>query len=593
MADGTATASSGAPAFSRVRLKPEVFQTIDGKIIVEDELLHFLAMKIRTLSQDEIVILATNCFDSDWIEASKKTLFELCPTTQQNVSHKGAQKDVNNIKSCLKVLNECGDNVPRFVSHYLDELPPVTFANLDVCTILRKVEQLHAEVSALKSVLHLQVEASDNLRSVVVDVTRRVTDLEMFADHGCTGQIASMRRPVVANASASPEKANDSPAAGTGSAAQGEQLNALSPVTVEVATSPVTSGLTTSHPESPKWTRIVRRGEQRRAVMTGATLGSRDTNLPTVPRQSGKAIIGTGSSGYIKVVKTKQCPADITVEGLHPEMYDHLLVKQEEKAEIPCIKQEVEPLTSYIKEEEQKDEISTFPLTVIVKSEEDEGPSDESGAAKPLTYSTVQHLTTKGEEQSQSDVFLAPFSDSNDVTAHPSNFITDGEDVDLGQNASKSSNKSSLKKDTKERVGGKPFTCLHCDKGFYWNADFEKHMRTHTGEKPFVCIFCGKGFTAKGTLNRHISIHTGEKPFACSLCDKRFSQKTHLEMHKRIHTGEKPFVCTSCGKRFTEKGTLNRHVATHTGEKPFDCPLCGKRFGQKRHLVTHVRSHTG
>ncbi|XP_077367678.1 uncharacterized protein LOC144011015 [Festucalex cinctus] len=76
------------------------------------------------MTQDEIVTLATNAFDSETIEASKRLLFELCSTTQRNVLHKGAQKDVNNIKSCLKVLNECGENIPRFVSHYLDDLPP-------------------------------------------------------------------------------------------------------------------------------------------------------------------------------------------------------------------------------------------------------------------------------------------------------------------------------------------------------------------------------------------------------------------------------------------------------------------------------------
>ena len=129
MADVTA-ASSGAPVFARARLKPDIYKTVDGKVIVEDELLHFLDIKIRPLSQDEFIMLAANNFDSDWIEASKKMLFELCPTTQQKISHKGAQKDANNTKSCLKVLNECGDNVPRFVSHYLDELPPVALGML-------------------------------------------------------------------------------------------------------------------------------------------------------------------------------------------------------------------------------------------------------------------------------------------------------------------------------------------------------------------------------------------------------------------------------------------------------------------------------
>lgn len=63
----------------------------------------------------------------------KETLYDLCASTQHSLLYKGAQKDVNYVKSCFKVLNECGDNVPGFVSHHLEELPPVTFTNMDVC----------------------------------------------------------------------------------------------------------------------------------------------------------------------------------------------------------------------------------------------------------------------------------------------------------------------------------------------------------------------------------------------------------------------------------------------------------------------------
>lgn len=52
---------------------------IDGMVIVKDELLSFLVVKIKTPSQNEIVLLATNTFDSEAIETSKKVLFELCP----------------------------------------------------------------------------------------------------------------------------------------------------------------------------------------------------------------------------------------------------------------------------------------------------------------------------------------------------------------------------------------------------------------------------------------------------------------------------------------------------------------------------------
>lgn len=58
------------------------------------------------------------------------------------IKHKGPHKDINNIKDCLKVLSECGENIPRFVLHYLDELPPVRFGNMDTSALLSRVEQL-------------------------------------------------------------------------------------------------------------------------------------------------------------------------------------------------------------------------------------------------------------------------------------------------------------------------------------------------------------------------------------------------------------------------------------------------------------------
>ncbi len=64
------------------------------------------------MSHDEIVLFASNTFDSVWIESSRKLLFYLCPETERgNVAFKGNQKDISNIKSCVKVLNECGENI--------------------------------------------------------------------------------------------------------------------------------------------------------------------------------------------------------------------------------------------------------------------------------------------------------------------------------------------------------------------------------------------------------------------------------------------------------------------------------------------------
>ena len=92
MADRRGATSVTTPR--RPRSKPFIYETVDGKIIVEDEFLNFLAIKIRTMTQDELVLMATNNFDSDWIESSKKVLFELCPNTKQRYTvFKGNQKD--------------------------------------------------------------------------------------------------------------------------------------------------------------------------------------------------------------------------------------------------------------------------------------------------------------------------------------------------------------------------------------------------------------------------------------------------------------------------------------------------------------------
>ncbi|XP_057690918.1 oocyte zinc finger protein XlCOF7.1-like isoform X2 [Corythoichthys intestinalis] len=245
--------------------------------------------------------------------------------------------------------------------------------------------------------------------------------------------------------------------------------------------------------------------------------------------------------------------ADVTVEDFHPEKYDPHHVEQEESV-MPYNKQEAEPETPSIKEE-QEDKIPKFSMTRSVKSEEDEGPSEESRAEQLARSNLFQYLIRKGEGQSQPDDLLAPLSDSDDVTSQSSDLNTDEEDV--GFDASKSLKKSSLKRDGKERAGGKP--CSHCDSTFTTNQRLILHTRTHTGEKPFVCTFCGKRFTQKGTLNVHKRTHTGEKPFVCSICDKRCSTKSTLTKHTRTHTGEKPFVCTFCGNRFTQTGNLKRH----------------------------------
>ncbi|MEQ2308736.1 hypothetical protein AMECASPLE_031279 [Ameca splendens] len=86
-----------------------------------------------------------------------------------------------------------GDNVPRFVSHYLDELPPVTFTSMDVCGLLSKMEQLHVAVSAMKQLVQCQAKVSEGLHNVTVDLRSRMSALEQHIDQGSAAGSAPAR----------------------------------------------------------------------------------------------------------------------------------------------------------------------------------------------------------------------------------------------------------------------------------------------------------------------------------------------------------------------------------------------------------------
>lgn len=309
MADGCER-GLGAPGFKhRSREKPTIYTTIDGQVIVEDEFLNFLAVKIKTMTQDEIVLIASSTFDTEWIESSKNTLFELCPNTKLRcVQHKGTQKDANNIKSCLKLLNECGDKTPRFVSHYLDELPPVTFNSLDVSSLLAKMERLHSEVSTLRQAVSLQADTGENLRAMTVSIGHRVNAVERrlgASSNGGHDSSSGEKERRMGCTPGSPAKsasvrAPESPCTGVPSGDGG--------ACGKEGTRSGSTDLACPTPEgnrpvvnSPNWSGVVKRGRPRKNHPGGqiAVGGGKPA------RKTPKPIVGTGARGNISVIRTK------------------------------------------------------------------------------------------------------------------------------------------------------------------------------------------------------------------------------------------------------------------------------------------------
>ncbi|CAL8271138.1 unnamed protein product [Merluccius merluccius] len=185
---------------------------------------------------------------------------------------------------------------------------------MDICGLLRKVEQLHTEVASVKHALHLQTETSEGLRAVTADVSRRVGALENYADHGCAGHIAPVKRLDAVNASAAGSTSTAAASCADGSAggieAPGDERRENDPLgwpllTVERATPAAASGITMPSPGSPKWNQVVKRGQRKHTESADAKRGLRTGKSTLGQKKAGVTIVGTGTAGGIKVVTTK------------------------------------------------------------------------------------------------------------------------------------------------------------------------------------------------------------------------------------------------------------------------------------------------
>ncbi|XP_037547609.1 gastrula zinc finger protein XlCGF57.1 [Nematolebias whitei] len=307
-----------------------------------------------------------------------------------------------------------------------------------------------------------------------------------------------------------------------------------------------------------------------------------------------------------------------------------------------------EPL--YIKEEEEElwssqDEAETpikFPLTVIVKNEDDEeedrylhfqSQMEGSREAEPSS-SLIQSFKTETDEEDcggpEPDWNHDPtcyFQLNADEKDSPETEVSDEDEFgqeplsDFGSEVERDEcfpGMEALRSDVNcnggHDVAKATFSCLECDKQYSYKQSLHRHMKCHSTSldetksgledeelhtkgkkknKTFICDICGQKFNQRTNLSTHRRVHTGERPYKCDVCGKRFTQRGNLRNHRRIHTGEKPFICDFCGERFRNQGILQAHMKVHTGEKPFACDVCGRKFSRKVHFNTHMRVHTG
>ena len=324
-----AEASAGGSVCPRT--EPEIYVTNDGRTIVEDELLSFISVKMRTLTQDEIVVLVTSNFSSEWIENATRLLFDVCPkTSQRYIKHKGIQKDANNVKSCLKQLKECGQNTPRFVSYFLDALPPVGFGHMDTSALLGRMERLNQEVADLRRTMETQASLNQNLGAVATALDRRIAAIEQRT--GSEEPEATAATDVDRRIPANENRADSDGSEATTAAIEhritaieermlGMNLQAAADTApeVQVGTGPAcqeeigllnTATSTGCHtqPQTPhglQWNTVVRDGKKKTPRNAAAQSKHRVNQAHSKRELKKTGITGTGTNSNIQVVTSK------------------------------------------------------------------------------------------------------------------------------------------------------------------------------------------------------------------------------------------------------------------------------------------------
>jgi len=148
---------------------------------VIDELLCFVTNKLSLLPPETIVQLCVSTYNASEIECSKKLLFQLLsdPGTQtRHVKRKGEKKNRDNIDDIIRLLQEKGEDVPKFAAVDLSRLPPITFDSVDVSVLLNSIKKMENEMAFLKDSVKTVHNAASMLKDTSSSLNARVCSLE-------------------------------------------------------------------------------------------------------------------------------------------------------------------------------------------------------------------------------------------------------------------------------------------------------------------------------------------------------------------------------------------------------------------------------
>ena len=106
--------------------------------IVVDNLLCYLTNKLDIIVHDTLVQLCASTYDEE-IRTSRDLLYDLCQSDSRMLRRQGPKMKEQTLEDMIKLMHEVGEDVPKFAALDLNRLPPISFNNLDVSTLLNNI----------------------------------------------------------------------------------------------------------------------------------------------------------------------------------------------------------------------------------------------------------------------------------------------------------------------------------------------------------------------------------------------------------------------------------------------------------------------
>ncbi|XP_053963061.1 uncharacterized protein LOC128866388 isoform X2 [Anastrepha ludens] len=147
--------------------------------------------------------------------------------------------------------------------------------------------------------------------------------------------------------------------------------------------------------------------------------------------------------------------------------------------------------------------------------------------------------------------------------------------------------------------------CVHCNKKFLSQYQFENHMFVHRGLAPYRCEMCTNLYNTKRALIRHYRAVHKKMPTRDMIQakgDKVVVDHTPIEHLNLIEQKAVTLMCAKCPFESVELHVMQIHLNTTHGlvdencimqKLPFECPRCIRSYATRARLIRHLeRSHS-